>query len=164
MSFSAVEKPLVSRDQEPEATRTSRIPRITETPESPIISTRELAPLWIELESNVESGSDKSDHNTASICTNPTLMMRDFTNPVDSENLYTSSLRLKTALTDEKRDHDTSYDQESARSSKGDVSVASTIESDIEFPSTLRVLFVTVSLAIAIFLVGLDRTIVATAT
>lgn len=123
MSTSTVEKPIVWHDQERKAMKASRIPSTIETPDS-VISTKEPAPLWIEL---------TSEHNTTSI---------------------------SGSLADEKRDHDVSHDEESARSSKS----GSVEESDIVYPSTLRVSLVTLSLAIAVFLIGLDRTIVATAT
>jgi hypothetical protein len=110
--------------------------RMSRTTEPPEspISSKEPAGLWIELTSTVESISDKSDHQTVSI---------------------------NASLSDEKQDYYVSHDRESARPSKGSASI---IELDIEYPSTHRVLFVTVCLAIAVFLVGLDRTIVATAT
>ena len=162
MSLST-EKPLVERDQERKATESSKI-LSTETPESPIISTRDVAPLWIELESYAQSVDDKSDHDTASVSSNSTTMMRDYTNSAHSENLYDSASGFKASIADEKRDYDVSHHEMSAGSLKECVSIASTKESDIVYPSTLRVLLVALSLAIAIFLVGLDRTIVATAT
>jgi hypothetical protein len=152
-----------SQGQERKSTRASEIRPTTETPDSPI-PTREHAALWMELESIVESVPNRSDHDTASIYANPTMITQDLTSSTGWKHLSISNLESKTALTDEKRDHDFSYDQESIRSSKRSISVASTIESDIVYPSTLRLLLVTVSLAIATFLVGLDRTIVATAT
>ena len=158
-NFSTMEKPLVGRDDDRQAARASRTPTTTEIPKSPAFP-REPAPLWIELIPNAEPVSDKPDQDTVS---NSTMTMRDFTNPVHSENLRTSELCWKTTLADEKGDYNVSHDKESGKSSKGSISVAA-IESDIVYPSTLRVLLVTVSLAIAIFLVGLDRTIVATAT
>ena len=81
---------------------------------------------------------------------------------MDSEKLYTSNSDLKTAVIHV--DYDVSYDEKLAGSLKGGLSFASTTESDIVYPSTIQVLFVTACLAIAIFLVGLDRTIVAAAT
>lgn len=152
-----------SLGQERKSTRASGILPTTETPDSSI-PTREHAALWMELQSIVESVPNRSDHDTASIYANPTMITRDLTNSTGWKNLSIPNSKSKTALTDEKRDRDVSYDQESIRSSKRSISAASIIESDIVYPSTLRVLLVTVSLAIATFLVGLDRTIVATAT
>ena len=110
--------------------------KATGNPGSPMSSNKPEG-LWIELTSTGESVSDKSNHHTASI---------------------------SCSLANEKHNYYVSHDKESAERSKGSESVVSTIESDIVYPSALRVLFVTVSLAIAVFLVGLDRTIVATAT
>jgi hypothetical protein len=154
-----MEKPFVWRDEDRQATRASRTPTATRISESPA-STREPAPLWIELVPNAEPVSDKPDQDAAS---NSPTTMRDFAHSVDSKHLRPSELYWKTTLADEKGDFNVSHYEESGKSSKGSISDA-TVESDIVYPSTLRVLLVTASLAIAIFLVGLDRTIVATAT
>ena len=157
-----VETPFAWQDQDLQASRAPRIFRAAETAEAPV-SAKEPPGLRIEPTSDDESIFDKSDHDTVSIYSNSTTP-RDLNDPANSEKLHSSALHLKVVFADEKRNYDGSYDRESVRSSKGSMSIPSTMESDIQYPSTPRVLFVTLSLAIAIFLVGMDRTIVATAT
>jgi hypothetical protein len=111
---------------------------------------------WIDLKSNASSSE------TASIYTIDSRKRR-ILDLVDSESLYTPSLHWEIIdETNEKQIVAASFGQKPGAMWSGSQTVT-TLESDIVYPPTLRVLFVFLSLAISIFVVGLDRTIVATA-
>ena len=82
---------------------------------------------------------------------------------VDSDSLYTPSLHWEDIEgTNEKRIVTPSFSQRSGGMSSGSATI-NTLESEIVYPTTLRVSFVILSLAISIFVVALDRTVIATA-
>lgn len=143
-------------DQDRNAMEDASIP----VPTTP--STREVVHLpasWIELRSIAESVSDKSDEDTVTMCTAPSTMRSNFPGSEHPES--TANLD---APGHEKQVYSINHPQKPAQFSTEGMSILSKTEPDPVYPSTPRVLLITLSLAISIFVVALDRTVIATAT
>jgi hypothetical protein len=160
MSFSTLRRALSWVDRELKILKTSQTPRNSMVPISMSpdfkISAKQQDQGWIDLKSNASLSEADSIYTIDS----RNGYVLDF---ADLESLYTPSLDWEAIEgTNEKRIVAPSFNQESGGMLDGSKAVP-TLESDIGYPTTLRVSFVVFSLAISIFVVALDRTIVATA-
>lgn len=114
---------------------------------------------WIDLKSNASLSEADSIYTIDS----RNSYGLDLVDLADLESLYTPSLDWEAIEgTNEKRIVTPSFNQ-GPGGMLDDSQAVTTLESDIVYPTTLRVSFVVFSLAISIFVVALDRTIVATA-
>ena len=158
MSFSTLRRALSWVDRELKTLTRNPIVPISMSPDFRISARQpdQSPTAWGDLKSNASSSEAASIYTINS----PKRYGLDL---VHSESLYTPSLHWEVIEgTNEKRIAIPSVSQSSSGMSSGSQTVT-TLESDIVYPSTLRVSFVILSLAISIFVVALDLTIVATA-
>jgi hypothetical protein len=163
MSFSNLRRSLSWVERELKTLTTSRTRRksivpISMSPDFKISARQQdYSPTpWIDLKSNASSSEAASIYTIES-------RKRYVSDLADLESLYTPSLHWEDIEgTNEKRIVRPSFSQRSEGMSSGSETV-NTLESEIVYPTTLRLSFVILSLAISIFVVALDRTVIATA-